>query len=74
MSDRTKPARQKHSLSDKKTQWHMAITPAMKLELMEYSQILDYVPERLLNTKALQKRPVPLWTPPQSSMMHISKS
>lgn len=32
----------------------MAITPAMKLEFMEYSQILDYVPERLLNTKALQ--------------------
>lgn len=54
MSDRTKPARQKHSLNDKKTQWHMAITPAMKLEFMEYSQILDYVPERLLNTKALQ--------------------
>lgn len=32
----------------------MAITPAMKFEFMEYSQILDYVPERLLNAKALQ--------------------
>lgn len=35
MSDRTKLARHKYSLSDKKTQWHMAITPAMKLEFME---------------------------------------
>lgn len=43
-----------HNLKNKRTQWHMAVTPAMKLEFKEYSQILDYIPEYLLNVKALQ--------------------
>ena len=43
-----------HNLNDRRTQWHMAVMPAMKLEFMEYSQILEYIPEHLLNTKALQ--------------------
>ena len=38
----------------KNTQWHMALPSAIKLELMEYRQILKYQPEYLLNTKALQ--------------------
>lgn len=45
---------EKNDLNNRKTQWHMAVTPAIKLEFMEYSQILDYIPEHLLNTKALQ--------------------
>ncbi len=43
-----------HDLNSRRTQWHMAVTPAMKLEFREYSQILDYIPEYLLNIKALQ--------------------
>lgn len=54
MSDKAMPTGKKYHLHDRKTQWHMAVTPAMKLEFMEYSQILDYIPERLLNTNALQ--------------------
>lgn len=54
MSEQTKTTEKKHDLNNRKTQWHMAVTPAIKLEFMEYSQILDYIPERLLNTKALQ--------------------
>ncbi|MDE6622309.1 MAG: hypothetical protein K2K74_17825 [Lachnospiraceae bacterium] len=54
MSDKAMPTGKKYHLYDRKTQWHMAVTPAMKLEFMEYSQVLDYIPERLLNTNALQ--------------------
>ena len=43
-----------NSLNHKYTQWHMALPSAIKLGLMEYQQILQYQPEYLLNTKALQ--------------------
>lgn len=54
MSKQTKDTEKNHDLNNRKTQWHMAVTPAMKLEFMEYSRILDYIPEHLLNSKALQ--------------------
>lgn len=53
MSDKTKAAKP-HDLNSRKTQWHMAVAPAMRLEFMEYKQILDYFSEHLLNTQALQ--------------------
>lgn len=28
---------EKNDLNNRKTQWHMAVTPAIKLEFMEYS-------------------------------------
>lgn len=54
MADKRKTVKDSHDLNDKNTQWHMAFPSAIKLELMEYSQILDYLPEHLLNPKALQ--------------------
>lgn len=54
MSNETKSTKYSHNLSDRKTQWHMAVTPAMKLELMEYSHILHYDTGYLLNTNALE--------------------
>ncbi len=54
MPDKTKHTQNSHDIHDRKTQWHMAVTPAIRLELMEYQDILEYIPERLLNTKALQ--------------------
>lgn len=53
MTEKEKQARS-NCLDNRKTQWHMALTPAMKLELMEYSQILDYTPGYLLNSDALE--------------------
>lgn len=54
MSNETKTTGRSHTLEDRKTQWHMAVTPAMKLEFMEYSHILDYDTGYLLNTNALE--------------------
>lgn len=54
MSNETETAKRSHRLEDHKTQWHMAVTPAIKLEFMEYSQILDYDTGYLLNTNALE--------------------
>ncbi|MCM1184348.1 MAG: hypothetical protein NC337_13335 [Roseburia sp.] len=53
MPKNTRPE-ENRDLNDRRTQWHMAFPAAMKLELMEYSGILEYCPEYLLNTKALQ--------------------
>lgn len=54
MSNESGTTRRSHDLNRRKTQWHMAVTPAMKLEFMEYSQILHYDTGYLLNTKALE--------------------
>lgn len=54
MPEETREAGQNNSLDDYRTQWHMALMPAMKLELMDYSSILEYQSEHVLNTKALQ--------------------
>lgn len=54
MPEETREAGQNNSLDDYRTQWHMALMPAMKLELMDYSGILEYQSEHVLNTKALQ--------------------
>lgn len=43
-----------NNLDYKNTQWHIALPSAIKLELIEYRQILKYQPEYWLNTKALQ--------------------
>jgi len=43
-----------NSLDSKKTQWHMALAPALKLEFKDYKDILQYNREYTLNTKALQ--------------------
>lgn len=54
MANEKSTATDDHNLNHKRTQWHMAVTPAIKLEFKEYRQILDYIPEYLLNIKALQ--------------------
>lgn len=54
MSNESKKTERSHDLDDRKTQWHMAVTPAMKLEFMEYHQILEYDTGYLLNTNALE--------------------
>lgn len=54
MTEKEKRAGGNNCLNDRKTQWHMAFTPAMKLEFMEYNQILDYTPGHLLNSDALE--------------------
>lgn len=54
MTEETNQTNDSHSIDDHRTQWHMAFTPAMKLELMEYSGILEYDQEHLINIKALQ--------------------
>lgn len=54
MTEETNQTNASHSIDDHRTQWHMAFTPAMKLELMEYSGILEYDQEHLINIKALQ--------------------
>lgn len=54
MPKKLKTTERSHSLGERKTQWHMAIASAMKLEFMEYSQVLQYQTEYLLNPKALQ--------------------
>lgn len=54
MSNESETTKRSHDLDRRKTQWHMAVTPAMKLELMEYSQILHYDTGYLLNTNALE--------------------
>lgn len=54
MTENTTPASGSHNIDEHKTQWHMAFMPAMRLEFMEYKDILEYEPEHLLNIKALQ--------------------
>lgn len=54
MARKEKNTDHNNTLDHKNTQWHMALPSAIKLELMEYRQILNYQPEYLLNTKALQ--------------------
>jgi len=54
MTEKTDKISDGNRLDDHKTQWHMALAPAMRLELMEYSQILDYDTGRLLNSGALE--------------------
>lgn len=54
MSKESKTTERGHDLDDRKTQWHMAVTPAMKLEFMEYNQILEYDTGYLMNTNALE--------------------
>lgn len=46
--------RDAHSLDSRKTQWHMALPSALKLEFIDYRQELEYYPEFLLNTQALR--------------------
>jgi len=54
MTEKTVQTGGSSNIDDHKTQWHMAFTPAMRLEFMEYKDILKYEQERLLNIKALQ--------------------
>ncbi|MDE7207033.1 MAG: hypothetical protein K2N90_07745 [Lachnospiraceae bacterium] len=54
MPEKKNNTKNSHDINDRNTQWHMAVAPAIRLELMEYGDILDYIPERLLNTKSLQ--------------------
>jgi len=43
-----------NTLDDRKTQWHMALAPALKLEFRDYKDILHFNRDYTLNTKALQ--------------------
>lgn len=54
MQEKINNTKDGHNIDDRNTQWHMAVPPAIRLEFMEYKDILDYIPERLLNTKSLQ--------------------
>lgn len=54
MPRKTKNTTDSHNLDNRNTQWHMALPSAIKLELMEYGQILQYTPEHLLNAMALR--------------------
>lgn len=54
MSKSGKETNNRHDLNNRRTQWHMALPSAIKLELMDYGQILEYIPEYLLNTMALK--------------------
>jgi len=46
MTENKTPANGSHSIDEHKTQWHMAFMPAMRLEFMEYKDILEYEPIR----------------------------
>lgn len=54
MTEKTTHTDGRRDIDTHRTQWHMAFTPAVKLEFMEYKDILEYEPEHLLNIKALQ--------------------